>query len=51
LLFPRHAHTIKRTSEHRALGAKVYVTGIHDWVHVASDGLTNTVTAEHADAK
>ena len=50
-VFPRYAHTLKSTPELLAVGAKVYVTGIHGWVRVVSDGLTYTVTAEHPDAK
>lgn len=50
-VFPRYARGLKSTPELRAVGAKVYVTGIHGWVRVVSDGVTYTVTTEHPDAK
>lgn len=50
-VFPRYARTLKSTPELRAVGAKVYVTGIHGWIRVVSDGHGYTVTAEHPDAQ
>ncbi len=50
-VFPRYARGLKSTPELKAVGAKTYVTGIHGWVRVVSDGRSYTVTAEHPDAK
>ncbi|MEO6785440.1 MAG: hypothetical protein ABI318_04840, partial [Chthoniobacteraceae bacterium] len=50
-VFPRYARGLKSTPELKAVGAKVYITGIHGWVRVESDGKTYTVTAELPDAK
>jgi competence protein ComEC len=50
-VFPRYARGLKSTPELKAVGAKTYVTGIHGWVRVTSDGKTYTIAAEHPDAK
>lgn len=50
-VFPRYARGLKSTPELKAVGAKTYITGIHGWVQVVSDGKSYTVTAEHPDAK
>ena len=50
-VFPRYARGLKSTPELKAVGAKTYITGIHGWVQVVSDGKSFTVTAEHSDAK
>ena len=50
-VFPRYARGLKSTPELKAVGAKTYITGIHGWVQVISDGKGYTVTAEHPDAK
>ncbi len=42
---------LKSTPELKAVGAKVFITGIHGWVRVVSDGKRSTVTAQHPDAK
>ncbi len=50
-VFPRYARGLKSTPELKAVGAKTYITGIHGWVQVVSDGKSYAVTAEHPDAK
>lgn len=50
-VFPRYARGLKSTPELKAVGAKPYITGIHGWVRVVSDGKSYTVTAENPDAK
>lgn len=50
-VFPRYARGLKSTPELKAVGAKPYITGIHGWVKVVSDGESYSVTAEHPDAK
>jgi competence protein ComEC len=50
-VFPRYARGLKSTPELKAVGAKTYITGIHGWVQVVSDGKGYTVTAEYPDAK
>lgn len=49
-VFPRYARGLKSTPELKAVGAKPYITGIHGWVQVVSDGKQYAVTAEHPDA-
>lgn len=50
-VFPRYARGLKSTPELKAVGSKTYITGIHGWVRVVSDGKSYSVTAEHPDAK
>lgn len=50
-VFPRYARGLKSTPLLKAVGAKVFITGIHGQVQVVSDGKTYEVTAEHPDAK
>ena len=49
-VFPRYARGLKSTPELKAVGARTYITGIHGWVRVTSNGRSYTIAAEHPDA-
>src|SRR6185295_10701518 len=48
-VFPRYAKGLKSTPMLRAVGAKVYITGLNGRVQVVSDGSHYTVEAERPD--
>ncbi len=51
-VFPRYARGLAARKTFAAVGSKVYVTGLHGWLRVTSDGATYRVeterTGEHA---
>jgi competence protein ComEC len=50
-VFPRYAHGIPTPRIFKAVGSKVYTTGIHGWLQVTSDGEHFDVQVERPDAK
>jgi competence protein ComEC len=48
-VFPRYAKGLSARKVFEAVGSKVYVTGLHGWLRVTSDGQTYTVETERRD--
>lgn len=48
-VFPRYARGLSARKTFAAVGSKVYVTGLHGWLRVASDGSAYRTETEHAE--
>jgi competence protein ComEC len=48
-VFPRYARGLAARKAYAAVGSKVYVTGLHGWLRVTSDGTTYRVETERND--